>query len=94
MDSTFSVVLLGFACDEGVKRNHGRIGAADGPSAIRAALSNLPVHHPDVAIYDAGDIQCLNDDMETAQQQLAMAVLKILESGAFPILLSRGHEMT
>lgn len=29
-DEPRPVVLLGFACDEGVKRNHGRIGAAVG----------------------------------------------------------------
>ena len=34
------VALLGFACDEGVRRNHGRIGAAGGPQAIRRALAN------------------------------------------------------
>ena len=32
------VVVLGFASDEGVRRNKGRVGAADGPDALRAAL--------------------------------------------------------
>ena len=29
------VVLLGYACDEGVRRNGGRVGAAGGPAAVR-----------------------------------------------------------
>ena len=89
-----SVALLGFSCDEGVKRNHGRIGAADGPEAIRRALCNLPVFHPDISIYDAGDIHCVDGELEAAQQQLAVAVAKILHHGVFPILLGGGHEIT
>ncbi len=33
----------GFACDEGVKRNAGRPGAAGGPDALRA-LANMASH--------------------------------------------------
>ena len=29
------IALLGFACDEGVARNQGRIGAAEGPAVLR-----------------------------------------------------------
>ena len=34
-DSQPGLALLGFACDEGVRRNHGRVGAAEGPAALR-----------------------------------------------------------
>jgi len=37
-------VLIGFCCDEGVHRNHGRAGARQAPDAIRKALANLPWH--------------------------------------------------
>lgn len=33
---------MGFACDEGVKRNAGRPGAAGAPDALRKALANIP----------------------------------------------------
>lgn len=92
--SECAVVILGFACDEGVKRNQGRLGAADGPMAIRKALCNMPLYHPNLPIYDAGDILCPGGALETAQKQLALAVAKILRSGAFPILLGGGHEIT
>src|SRR6195952_2523446 len=38
------VVFLGFASDEGVRRNKGRTGAAAGPEALRNACANFPVH--------------------------------------------------
>ena len=43
------VVLLGFACDAGVRRNHGRPGAAEGPAALRRMLGNLAWHGGDDA---------------------------------------------
>ena len=42
-----SFALIGFSSDEGVKRNKGRLGAADAPDMIRAQLANLPVHQPE-----------------------------------------------
>ncbi|CTQ05747.1 hypothetical protein BN1200_1260001 [Klebsiella variicola] len=35
------IALLGFACDEGVRRNKGRTGAGHGPEALRRALANM-----------------------------------------------------
>ncbi|VVD64852.1 formimidoylglutamase [Pandoraea morbifera] len=85
-------VLLGFACDAGVKRNQGRIGAAEGPSAIRRALANLPAH--DICtLHDAGDVTCEGDALEVAQQALADAVRRQLDAGALPIVLGGGHEV-
>lgn len=87
------VVLLGFTCDEGVRRNKGRVGAAKAPTEIRRACSNFPVHSK-IQLHDAGDIICVDQNLEEAQEQLAIAVQKILEVGAFPILLGGGHEIT
>ena len=50
-----ATVLVGFACDAGVRRNHGRAGAAAGPSALRTALANIALHSP-LVLRDAGDI--------------------------------------
>ncbi|MCF3108912.1 formimidoylglutamase [Niabella sp. CC-SYL272] len=87
-------VLLGFACDEGVRRNEGRPGAAQGPEAIRSVLRNLPVHHgPEVILYDAGDITCEDGNLEAAQEQLAVAVGTILKGKGFPVVLGGGHEV-
>src|SRR5215470_5223751 len=67
------VVLLGFACDEGVRRNQGRPGAAEAPRAIRQALANLAWHqaHP---VYDTGDLGGLSANLEGEQDGLAAHV--------------------
>lgn len=90
------VGLVGFACDAGVARNHGRTGAEGGPAALRAMLANLPVRRC-TSITDAGDVLCTpvdgNDGLEQAQEELSAAVTSILASGRLPIALGGGHEM-
>src|SRR5438477_335250 len=73
-----SIGLLGFACDEGVRRNKGRCGAANGPYAIRCALASLPIPKSDRRIIDCGNILCNDGNLETAQQQLAEATAMLL----------------
>ena len=85
------IVLIGFACDEGVRRNGGRVGAKDGPRAIRAALANL-AWHQDRPVYDAGDVRCDDSDMEGAQSRLAEVVASAIVAGHRPLVLGGGHE--
>jgi len=85
------VVLIGFACDEGVRRNGGRVGAKDGPRAIRKALANMAWHqeHP---VYDAGDVLCVGEDLEGAQERLAEVVAALIRARHRPLVLGGGHE--
>jgi formiminoglutamase len=85
------IALLGFASDAGVVRNQGRKGAADGPRFLKAALAKLPVQCA-VELYDAGEIECRGDALETAQTALFEGVAKLLSAGYFPLLLGGGHE--
>lgn len=88
------IAIIGFCCDEGVKRNLGRVGAANGPHNIRKALANLPCRFTqEVRIFDAGDIICENGCLEESQEQLALAVDRLLDLGLFPIVLGGGHEV-
>lgn len=86
------IVLLGVACDEGVQRNQGRIGAAKGPDAIRRVLANQACHSQR-PIYDAGNLSCAHGELETLQQEQAGLVCKLLDQGHFPLLLGGGHEI-
>ena len=90
--ATPAIALLGFACDAGVARNHGRIGARQGPTALRQALSNLPTQ-VDQCIVDAGNIECDADALEVAQQRYAQRITRLLEQNLFPIGLGGGHEI-
>ncbi|QLP98794.1 MAG: formimidoylglutamase [Rhodoblastus sp.] len=84
--------LLGFACDEGVRRNMGRVGAAEGPAAIRRRLARLPVHEV-APILDAGSVSCVGADLESAQERLARAVAALVRRGFTPLVLGGGHEV-
>ena len=90
-----SVVLLGFSCDEGVRRNQGREGAKAAPDYLRKILANLPVHfNSKIALTDAGNININGHDLESAQDALSTAVQKIRSIGGYPILIGGGHEIT
>src|SRR3990167_68913 len=88
---TPGLALLGFACDEGVRRNLGRPGAIQGSQLIKQCLAKLPLHK-EIKIYDAGTISCSDTDLETAQYNLGFAVTKLLANGFMPIVLGGGHE--
>ncbi len=85
------VALIGFASDEGVRRNQGRVGAAAGPAALRAALANLA--DPGKAIADLGDVVVADDNLEGGQRRLARVVAAQLDRGVLPIVLGGGHEV-
>ncbi|MCK5825994.1 MAG: formimidoylglutamase [Desulfuromusa sp.] len=86
------IALLGVASDEGVKRNHGRIGAAAGPDAIRTYLANL-AYHQSLPLYDAGNLYCKQGDLEALQYEQADKVCQLLEQKHFPLIIGGGHEI-
>ncbi len=85
-------VLLGFACDAGVVRNHGRAGAALGPAVIRKALANIPLAKSQ-SLWDGGDVVCEGDALETAQADFAAQVRDQIVAGQRVIGLGGGHEI-
>lgn len=92
--STNDFVLHGFAVDEGVKRNKGRVGAKDAPDIIRKNMSNFPVVLPDFSLLDFGNITCDDENLESAQNILAENVSKVLTKGGKSLVLGGGHEVT
>lgn len=86
------LALLGFACDEGVKRNHGRPGAAGAPDALRKALANMAAHAGHERLVDMGNLLAPTSDLEGAQQALRDAVLRCQRAGMRTFVLGGGHE--
>jgi len=86
------IALLGIASDEGVKRNHGRVGAVAGPDTIRTYLANL-AYRQNVPLYDAGNLSCEHGDLETLQRKQADKVCQLLEQNHFPLIIGGGHEI-
>ncbi|CCG18114.1 formimidoylglutamase [Taylorella equigenitalis 14/56] len=84
--------IVGFASDEGVGRNHGRIGAAQAPNLIRKQLAGFAVHKP-LLIQDLGTVSCEDSNLENAQTLLAETILPHLSEHNKNIVLGGGHEV-
>ena len=98
--------LVGFACDQGVRRNQGRVGARAAPPLIRQAFATLPViaelqqrfdNQLPTLLGDAGDIHCHDHDdfavnmLEQAQITYANTMSQIIKQGGLPIGLGGCH---
>lgn len=93
-ETTKTFTILSYACDEGVKRNQGRVGAVTGPEAIVRQLAKMPNHlKKDTQLLDVGTVFCVDNDMEHAQQTLANTVTTLLKNNTFPIVLGGGHDI-
>src|SRR5437868_341994 len=73
-------VLIGFPVDEGVRRNHGRTGAAQAPFAIRRWLHRLATFDSRSGVslegnqlLDLGNVRAVGE-LEETQQALAQVV--------------------
>jgi formiminoglutamase len=90
-------VLLGFASDEGVRRNKGRTGAVHGPAAIRAALAPM-AFHLGRDVFDAGDVAVplgtpdAQGPLEDGQDRFGSLLAAALDAGALTVGLGGGHE--
>ncbi len=91
-------MLIGFPQDEGVRRNGGRVGAAEAPREIRRWLARLTpwdcASDTDLRAnppLDLGDVR-VEGDLEETQRALGEVVAAVLASGAVPVVLGGGHE--
>lgn len=87
-----NIALLGFACDEGVRRNQGRTGAHDAPDILRGALANMASTASHHALVDMGTITVQGQLLEAAQQALHDAVLACQRAGMRTLVSGGGHE--
>ena len=100
------VGLVGFACDQGVRRNQGRIGARAAPPLLKSTFASLPVIKEiqdsfegklTTLMADAGDIECEDNDefaeqiLEEAQQCYANVITSVIKQGSLAIGLGGGH---
>ena len=87
------IALIGYVCDEGVRRNLGRVGAQQGPRVLRERLAKLPIHFEEKRVVDVGDIICLEEDMEACQQEFSNMITQVVKNNTFPIAIGGGHDM-
>ncbi len=93
-----AIALLGLPDDTGVRLNHGRPGAAEGPAAFRAALARQGAAEPASGawprVYDAGDVIPSRTSLEKTHARVTESVAALLERGLFPIAIGGGHDLT
>ena len=86
------LVLLGLCNDVGVIANGGRPGAAEGPSAFRAAFGRLPLRAlQGRRLVDAGDIPA-SAPYEAFLEGAEAVVAAALAKGATPLVIGGGHD--
>ncbi len=93
------VVLVGFPSDEGVRRNQGRLGAAQAPDRIREQLFKMTpdARQPEAFVkwimhaYDLGNV-VLKHSLEESQKRLGALVAPFLRRRIPVIILGGGHE--
>lgn len=85
--------LLGFATSEGVRRNFGRVGAHEGPTALRKALGQICLQQDQQVICDWGNVYCEPEgNLIKAQQLLTEKVATLRFNRILPVVLGGGHE--
>ncbi|MBZ8177452.1 formimidoylglutamase [Corynebacterium poyangense] len=89
---TGELAVIGFASDEGVRRNLGRPGAACAPDKLRAALGALAVHGTPRSLKDYGDVVVSDQDLEAGQTRLATLVASTVHHHPLTLVLGGGHE--
>jgi formiminoglutamase len=89
------VVLLGCPQDEGVRRNRGRVGAAQAPAGIRRALYRYPVSeaHQGLRLADLGDVP-LAGTLEETHEVLRAVVRTCLRRGLKVVVLGGGNDIS
>ncbi|GGZ91979.1 formimidoylglutamase [Algibacter mikhailovii] len=91
--SIIDIGIIGYACDEGVRRNLGRPGAAKGPRAVRDRLAKLPIHFNTKRVADFGDVSCVEQDLESCIEAFSIIISELIAQKIFPIAIGGGHDM-
>src|SRR5438093_13764548 len=84
--SDADIVIVGCPQDEGVRRNNGRVGAADAPNAIREQFYRLTTFNINRNLFDLGDVQ-LAGSLEETHETTAAVVTQVLQDGKRLIVL-------
>lgn len=87
------LVILGCPQDEGVRRNDGRVGAADAPNAIRRQFYRLTTFNIKKKVFDLGDIR-LSSSLEETHDILTAVVKQVLLDGKRLIVLGGGNDIS
>src|SRR5215212_7108320 len=88
------VVILGCPQDEGVRRNGGRLGAAQAPTEIRRWLYRLGIAGLEhLRIFDLGDIE-IQPTLEATHTHQQQIVQQVITDGKRLLVLGGGNDLS
>ncbi len=87
------IVILGCPQDEGVRRNHGRIGAATAPDKIREQFYKLTPFNIKRRLFDLGNI-VIGSTLEDTHDTQTEVVQQVLRDGKRLIALGGGNDIS
>ncbi|MCC6451248.1 MAG: formimidoylglutamase [Acidobacteria bacterium] len=87
------IVILGCPQDEGVRRNGGRVGAAEAPLSIRGQFYKLTTMNIRKRIFDLGDVKIANT-LEATHDTMTEVVKAVLRDGKRLIVLGGGNDIS
>ncbi|HKP71180.1 MAG TPA: formimidoylglutamase [Pyrinomonadaceae bacterium] len=87
------IVIIGCPQDEGVRRNNGRVGAADAPTAVRRQFYKLTPFNIKKRICDIGDVK-IGSTLEETHETHCAVVTQMLRDGKRVIVLGGGNDVS
>jgi len=87
------IVILGCPQDEGVRRNNGRTGAAEAPTAIRREFYRLTTLNIKKNVFDLGDVK-IGPTLEETHDSMTAVVKQLLFDGKRLIVLGGGNDIS
>ncbi|QDW93259.1 formimidoylglutamase [Staphylococcus caprae] len=87
------VGILGYAVDKGVELNKGRVGAKEGPNAIKKAFAGLPDLNQCEELVDYGNVEHDHYALIDTQKEYAELAAKSIQNHKQTFLLGGGHDI-
>lgn len=87
------LIILGCPQDEGVRRNGGRVGAADAPDKIREQFYKLTTFNVRKRIFDLGNIR-IGQTLEETHDAHFDVVAELLRDGKRVLVLGGGNDIS
>ena len=87
------IVILGCPQDEGVRRNNGRVGAAEAPNAIREQFYRLTTFNLKKKVFDLGNVR-IGASLEDTHDTMTAVVKQVIQDGKRMIVLGGGNDIS
>jgi len=101
-DEECNIGIIGVPFDYGVELSNGRVGAKEGPNAVRTALKRYGsiynveknINISDLKICDFGDVEVVERDSQETHARVSETVFELVKKDVLPIVIGGGHDIS